>query len=51
MSTYTLNSQPVTGSTPGTPVLAQQPKLLEDALQVVKQQGFHMRKSIVRKMN
>jgi hypothetical protein len=36
-----------TGSASGSPVLSQQPKLLDDALQVVKQQGFLMRKSIV----
>ncbi|KAJ3262044.1 Vacuolar protein sorting-associated protein 35 [Boothiomyces macroporosus] len=42
----------VVGSTPqlahrtGTPVLTQQPKLLEDALAVVKLQGFHMKKCI-----
>ncbi|KAJ3326284.1 Vacuolar protein sorting-associated protein 35 [Boothiomyces sp. JEL0866] len=30
----------------GTPVLTQQPKLLEDALAVVKLQGFHMKKCI-----
>lgn len=58
MSTHSLvNSQSASqnfGSIPvlnnsisGTPVLSQQPKLLDDALQVVKQQGFQMRKSIV----
>ena len=45
MSTYTLSQ--ISLSETGTPNLQQQPKLLEDALVVVKQQGFYMRKSIV----
>ena len=45
MSTYTLSQ--ISLSETGTPNLQQQPKLLEDALAVVKQQGFYMRKSIV----
>ncbi|KAJ3273009.1 Vacuolar protein sorting-associated protein 35 [Terramyces sp. JEL0728] len=43
MSTYTLNS---VNSGTGTPILTEQPKLLEDALAVVKLQGFHMKKCI-----
>ena len=46
MSTYSLNSNiPQSDHGTATPSLEQQPKLLEDALQALKQQAFHMRKS------
>ncbi|KAJ3000722.1 Vacuolar protein sorting-associated protein 35 [Globomyces sp. JEL0801] len=44
MSTHTLNSQ--NSNHTGTPILADQPKLLDDALAVVKLHAFHMKKSI-----
>jgi hypothetical protein len=47
MSAQDLISADLMGTPMTTPVLEQQPDLLQEAINVVKLQGFHMKKCIV----